>query len=58
MRETFRGAVVKEWVAMPNETIDYSKHDNALIEKGVRLHSECWNQRCTALHNPDAKKNA
>ena len=54
--ESFRGVAVKQWVAMPNETIYYFQCDKALIEKGLRLHSGCWNQRRVALYDPDAQK--
>ena len=33
MREGFRGVVVKEWVAMPNERTDFSQCNKALVEK-------------------------
>ena len=56
MREVFRGVMFKKWVIMPNEIIDYLKHNKLLIEKGVRLYSEFWNKRCVVLHNPDAQK--
>ena len=56
MREVFRGVMFKKWVAMPNEITHYLKHNKALIEKGVRLHSEFWNKRCIVLHDPDAQK--
>ena len=39
MREGFRGVVVKEWVAMPNERTEFPQHNKTLVEKGVSLHS-------------------
>ena len=52
MREVFRGVVVKGLVAVPNERIYFSKCNIILEEKGVSLHSECWNKRFESLHNP------
>ena len=48
--------MLKEWAAITNEIIYDSQCDKILIRKGVRLHSECWNQRCIVFHDPDAQK--
>ena len=41
MSEVFRGLVTKEWVAIPNESIDFSPFDKDLVENGVRLYVMC-----------------
>ena len=56
MREAFRGVVVKEWIATPNERIDYSKHSKVLVEYGVSLHSIFWIKRCEVLSDPEVQK--
>ena len=36
--ETFVGVVVKEWVSMIHKNINYSQHNNKLIEMGVSVY--------------------
>ena len=37
MREVLRGVVVKEWIVMPNEGVDFSPRNKALVDNGVRF---------------------
>ena len=56
MREVFRGVVANEWVAMPNERIDFSSCNKALVKDGVNLQSEYWNKRCEVLDDLKVQK--
>ena len=56
MRKVFRVVATNEWFSIPNEIIDYFKHNKVLIEKGLSLCRDCWNQRFFVLHDPDIQK--
>ena len=56
MREVLRGIVVKDWVAMPVECIDFTQYNKVLIKKAVVFYCECWNNRCVVLHSPEVRK--
>ena len=58
MREVFRGVVVKERATMPDERINFSPCNKALVKNGVRLHCTCQKKRHEALHEPEVEKNA
>ena len=44
IREVFRGVVVKSWVALPLEGMNFSKCDKILVRKAVELNSACWRE--------------
>jgi len=56
MREVFRGIVVRDWVAMPIECIDFTPCNKVLIKKALNFYSECWNNRCVVMHSPEVRK--
>ena len=56
MREVFIGVIVKEWVAMHNERINFSQCNKVLVDHVVSLYGMCWNKRCEVLHNPEVQK--
>ena len=34
----------------------FSQHNKKLAEKGIKLHTRCWNKRCELLHGPQVQK--
>ena len=56
MREAFRGVVVKSWLSMPVESINFKKYNKILIEKEVEFYSECWKDRYNVLHSLEYRK--
>ena len=56
MIEVIRGVVAKEWMSIPHEITDYSKHNKESIEKGVTLHCAYRNQRCVIAWPSCVKK--
>ena len=58
MREVLRGVVVKEWVAMPNESIDFLPYNKSLVVNGLRLHIMYWNKRLNFNTNQKHRNNA
>ena len=53
MREVFREVVVKFWVALPLERINFRVHDKIIVREAVECYSECWRERCEAFHTPE-----
>ena len=51
IREVFKGVVFKEQVAMPDERIDFSQCNEAIVEYVESLYIMCWNERYKVLHN-------
>ena len=47
---------VKSWVVLPLERINFRVHDKTLVREAVKLHVECWIERCKALHSPEHEK--
>ena len=45
-----------EWLSILNEVMSYSQCTKALIERRLRFHSECQNQRCDVFCDPDDQK--
>ena len=41
MREVFRGVVVKHWVALPLEGINFRVHDKIIVREAIKFYSEC-----------------
>ena len=46
----FRGVIVKEWVAVNEDNINYHEYNRILVKSCVRFYHECWKERCEALH--------
>ena len=53
LREIFRGVVVTNWVAMPLERVNFLAHNKIIVREAVKFYSECWKERCKALHTPE-----
>ena len=56
MREIFRGVVVKSWVALPVERLNFRVRDETLFREVVKFCSEHFRERCKALHAPEHEK--
>ena len=56
MREVLRVTMVKDWVAMPLESMYFTKYDKVLSKKAVCFYCECSNNRCVVFHYPGVKK--
>ena len=56
MREVFRRVVVKFWVALPLESVNFSKYNKILVRKAVELYSSCWREQYNVLHSPEYEK--
>ena len=56
-REEFRGVVVKSWVALPAENINFRMCNKILVREAAELCGECWRERCKALHSLEYEKN-
>ena len=48
--------MVKDWVAMPLESIYYTQYNKVLSKKAVYFYCECLNNRCVAFHSPEVRK--
>ena len=56
IRALFRGAVVKEWVAVNEDNINYHVCNRILVQKCVRYYHECWVERCEVSHTEEKQK--
>ena len=56
MREFFRRAVVKSWLALPLERLKSIVCNKIIVREAVKFYSECWRERCKVLHTPEHKK--
>ena len=45
--------VVKIWVALPLERLNFIVCDKIIVREAVKFHSECWKEMCEALHTPE-----
>ena len=52
----FRGALVKRWVALPAEIVNFRACNKMLVREAVELCSEFWRERYKALHSPEYEK--
>ena len=53
MREVFKGVVVKCWVPLPLQRINFRVHNKIIVREAVEFYSKCWRERCEALHTPE-----
>ena len=58
MRDIFRGVVVKSWVALLLERLNFIACDNIITLEVVKFYSEYWRERCKALHTPEYEKSS
>ena len=56
MKENFRGVVVKSWVALPLERLNFRGYNKMIVRKAVEFYSEYRRERCKALHTPEYEK--
>ena len=38
---------------MPLERVKFIVHNNIIAREAVKFYSECWKERCKALHAPE-----
>ena len=58
IKALFRGVIVKEWVAVNNENINYHECNRKIVKSCIRFYHDCWKERCEALHKDDKQKEA
>ena len=56
MRKVFRGVVFNEPATMPDESINFSSCNKAIVKNGVRLCSTHRNKRHEVLREPEVEK--
>ena len=52
----FRGVIVKEWVVVNDENVNYHEHNRILVKSFARFYHEFQKERCEALHTENKQR--
>ena len=56
MRKNFRGTLVKSWTGDNFQTNKDRKNNNIIAKESVLFCSECWLDRCEAMHDEEKQR--
>ena len=56
IKALFRGVIVKEWVAVNNDNMNYHEYNRILVKSCMQFYHNCWKERCEELHKDNMQK--